>query len=167
LQQCLVAAERADQRRVALEALPAHVSFNNKIVESQEILDVSAFGTLPVVDIGSLVIRRNWSLQIKASPATQAVLVRVNGRLVIGQNGKILTAGFLPGPRGAAAERVLFLVDGKVNLGAFAEVEGTIIAAESIRTRRFSRVKGALISTSGDVRLGRYAWLEHFPWVFW
>lgn len=167
LASCAQAANRAEQRRLLLLALPAGQAFGHVTVSSDQTLNVATLGAVAVVEYNSLTIGRNKTLTIQGDAGTEAVLVRVANDFRVRGWGKVSTQGIPAGPKGHPAERVLFLVGGEADIGRNGKFDGSIFAQNGVQLGMDAQARGALLAGSGTLRTGRTSHLTHAPWVLW
>lgn len=168
---CEAATDAAGRRLEILAKLPADNSDPGMLwVKSDTTVDVTPHsgppGSVVVLDFGRVQVDRGRILTIVGNANTEAVVVRISGSLRVESGGRIMTAGITPGPNGSPAERLLFLVGGRVTLRGQAQAQGTIVAEGMVKLGRDAAVRGALLS-AGTMRLGWSADLLHAPWVLW
>ena len=167
LTECEDAADGAEVRRAALRALAAPAAQGPMVVSSNQVLDVSGLGPVPVMDVASLLVKANRTLMIQGGAGTQAVVLRVAGNLTVRRLGQIVVVGMAPGPGGSLAERLLVMVGGTADIGSNAVVAGTVMGDGVVRVRNKAFVAGGVLARGLQVFLLREAFVQRAPWVLW
>ncbi len=169
LQDCTDAGNKAAERRASLEALAA-----NYIPDSDPLRvksGTTTIGPLPggvgVFDTTGIQVGYHATLVLKGDPGTEAVVVRVNGKLRLSPYAKITLDGLTP-------EQVIFVVEGDVTLGAFTRVQGTVFAKDNLSLGKLGVVDGAVLArkriTTGSLRSTDPStpWtIKLYPFVDW
>ncbi len=164
---CTVAQRKAVERAQRLGSLPGALALGNVHLRHDTWVQLPDHEGLVVVDADSLELGPGARLTLRATPRTQAVVLRVHGSLRLGRGAGLVLSGFAPGPSGSPAERVLWWVSGEARLGRRARVEGTILARDSILLLDSASVEGGLVSTGGTVELRKLARVHSAPWLLW
>jgi predicted acyltransferase (DUF342 family) len=164
LSECAAAHCTAETRRTQFAALPADVILGPVRIAAaarQAIPATGGFGAgRIVIDAPDIWLRGGATLTLVGGAATQAVILRVSGRLVLGHGATVELAG------GLTPEQVIFLVDGRVTILRNGRLSGTVFAAQDIGLGTNTTVDGALLSPA-DVRVWRAAVVTPHPFVGW
>ncbi len=162
LSSCVDAADLADTRVGALLGLAASQTFGAVTISSDDTLDVTSHGSVPVIQYASLRLKRDRTLTIQGNSSTEAIIIRVAGDLNLGRGAKILGAGMSGNP----AERILYLVGDSIVVRKNGIVHGTLFGQKRVLVGWNASVEGALLSTK-QIEVGRTARLNHVPWRLW
>ncbi|MBI5505242.1 MAG: hypothetical protein HY899_10605 [Deltaproteobacteria bacterium] len=161
---CLAARYGATQRRaefLTLAAVPAITIGRLRLGVSQESA-VPAAGDLGsgsiVIDAESIDLASMSRLTIAGAASTEQVVVHVRGRLTLGLGASIVVEGF-------SAERLIFVVDGAVNLRLQTSLDGSLLAAGTLRLGSDASVNGAVLGRT--IKLAPSARVALQPFVGW
>jgi len=164
LADCVAAGYRANQQRVAFGALAPTAGFALGTLRvdrgmTQRLPSARPFGAGQIViDATTLQLGPSSTLTLVGTPATDAVVVHIRGRLLVGQSARITTDGVPP-------ERVILVVDGPVSLQPGASVSATVFAADQVDLGRGSSIVGALLG--GSIYVGPDSVVDLHPFAAW
>lgn len=160
LGECSAALYRAADRRAELAARPPTPGFElGSIALSRRTRrDILLADGFTFIDLETIRLGPASTLALVGTDATEAIVVHVRGRMLIGQRARIETVR-------VPAERVAFIVDGAVFLYRDASMSGSISAADRVRMATGSTVDGAIFG--GDVRLGPAVTINLMPFIGW
>ncbi|HVN84678.1 MAG TPA: hypothetical protein VMW17_07525 [Candidatus Binatia bacterium] len=150
LSECIAARNRASSRRAELAARPSTAGFalGGIDLRRDERRRIPSNGTLGagqlVVDVDELRLASSSALTLVGTSATDFVVVRVHGKMMLGMAARVATEGLPP-------ERVLFLIDGPVMIYRDARVSGTLLAAGHVQINANAGIAGALFGSDIDV----------------
>jgi hypothetical protein len=168
LGECFAASYRASMCWVDFTALPTSLGFDLGSIQVERWTDqrIPLGGTLGsgriVVDATGIQLSPFATLTLVGAPTTEQVIIRVHDAaagMTIGYAARIATDGLAP-------EQILFLVDGPVIVRPYAQLAGSVFAAQSIRIERASRVAGAILG-SGDIQLAPFVSVGSHPFAGW
>ena len=164
LAECAAARYRATSRRadfVALAPTPGFALGEIQLARGAS-RRIPSTGQLPpgqsVIDVTNLGLGSSSTLTLAGTAATEAVIVRVRGRMRLEGAARIAVDGF-------PAERLIFVIDGSVMLASQANVAGSVFAAGHVDMGSASTVTGALLGAAIDVAPS--ATVDLHPFVGW
>jgi DNA-binding beta-propeller fold protein YncE len=162
--ECFAARYRAASRRAGFVAFPPTPGLALGTIElgpgaSRRIPSEGELGTgQSVIDATSLRLDSLSTLTLVGTAATEAVIVHIRGRMLLGLGARIAVDG-LP------AERLIFVTDGSVFLHSQASVSGSVFAAGRVHVGRASTITGALLGTA--IELAPSATVDLRPFAGW
>jgi DNA-binding beta-propeller fold protein YncE len=164
LTECFAARHRAASRRADFVALPPTPGFALGAIQ----LGPGARGRIPsagelgtgqsVIDATDLHLDSSSTLTLVGTAATDAVIVHIRGRMVLGPAARIAVDGLPP-------ERLIFVIDGSVILQPQASVAGTVFAAGRVHMGSASTITGALVGAT--INLAPSATVDLHPFAGW
>jgi cytoskeletal protein CcmA (bactofilin family) len=141
---CLAARRKVDAWREQVVALPpsAGLAVGAARVRGGAPRRIPPTGSLGagriVVEARKLHLAPSGELTLVGTASTEAVIVRVRGRMEIGRGARITLEGLRP-------EQVVFVVDGSVILQPAVTVSGSVFATGRVMLGKASRVSGAIL----------------------
>lgn len=162
--ECLAARYRAAQRRAEFVTLPATPAMTVGrvrlgVLEERSIPETGDLGSgLIVIDADAVDLTNSSRLTIAGAASTEQVVVHVRGRMTLGLGASVVADGF-------PAERLIFVVDGTINLRRQTSVDGSLMTAGSVRVGSGASVSGAVLGRT--IKLAPAASVDLRPFVGW